>query len=86
MVDRLRKDPVMLPPALGAVVEAVMARDREWLAAHPDKDEYTRQYVPGELGLRSQELGPRVTYVRVLRGPMDKMRVRRFLDKWGQPI
>lgn len=86
MVDRLRKDPVMLPPALGAVVDAVMDRDREWLAAHPDKNEYTRQYIPGELGLMSQEFGPLVAYVRVLRGPTDKIRARRFLDKWGQPI
>jgi hypothetical protein len=35
--------------SLMTVDEAVQA-DREWFAAHPDQDEYIREFAPGEFG------------------------------------
>ena len=35
--------------SLMTVDEAVQA-DRDWFAAHPDEDEYIREFAPGEFG------------------------------------
>ena len=77
---------IELPPSLGALVDAVMDRDREWFAAHPDKDQYIRMYVPGEASPLSPDEMGRVAYVRVHRGPVDQIRLREFLGALWQPL
>jgi hypothetical protein len=51
-VDKMNPIPRARPgPPLMTVDEAVQA-DRDWFAAHPDQDEYIREFVPGEFGAR----------------------------------
>ena len=43
-------EPISRSPAPAHGVEEAVQADREWFAAHPDQDEYIREFAPGEFG------------------------------------
>jgi hypothetical protein len=61
--------PALLPPnPWRGIVAAVSARDRQYLAAHPELDSYIRERVPGEVGFRDYvDAVQRATHVLVSR-------------------
>jgi len=47
--SRQKSSDIIPPPAISKLIDAVNDRDREFFAANPLSNSYTRPYVPGEI-------------------------------------